>query len=90
MAVTLNLQEHADIRERLFYAFAEARCPILMMTSSRVSLEDVFMELTADDKKARMEMEAAADQEEGTEKIAVPKRKMALEKKLRKKMLTIR
>ena len=71
MAVTLNLQEHADIRERLFYAFAEARCPILMMTSSRVSLEDVFMELTADDKKARMEMEAAANQEEGTEESAV-------------------
>lgn len=62
-AVSLNMKEDADIREQLFYAFAEAKCPILMMQSSKVSLEDVFMELTADDEKARKEREAAQNGE---------------------------
>lgn len=64
MAVSLNMKEDTDVRERLFYGFADARCPILMMKSSKVSLEDVFMELTADDEKARKEREAAEKEEE--------------------------
>ena len=35
-----------DIREELFFALAEARCPILMMNIETRSLEDVFLELT--------------------------------------------
>lgn len=35
-----------DIRETIFYALAENRLPILSMTPSRASLEDVFLELT--------------------------------------------
>lgn len=64
MAVSLNVKENTDIREALFFGFAKANCPILMMTSSRVSLEDVFMELTADDEKARKEREAAEQEED--------------------------
>lgn len=63
MAVSLTLKEETDIREQLFYGFAESKCPILMMQSSKVSLEDVFMELTADDAKARKEREAAENEE---------------------------
>lgn len=37
-----------DVREALFYAFADKRMPILTMTPSRASLEDVFLELTGD------------------------------------------
>lgn len=34
-----------DIRERLFYALADARLPVMEMSVSHVSLEDVFLEL---------------------------------------------
>lgn len=51
----LNLQilkdkedENADVRETIFYKLAENRMPILSMTSSKASLEDVFLELTDD------------------------------------------
>lgn len=36
-----------DIREKLFYTFATAKCPILKMTDSNLSLEDVFIKVTA-------------------------------------------
>lgn len=35
-----------DIRESVFYAFAEAKVPILSMSSVNVSLEDVFLKVT--------------------------------------------
>lgn len=35
-----------DIREAVFLAFADAGCPLLMLKTSRASLEEVFMELT--------------------------------------------
>ena len=76
MAVSLNVKENTDIREALFFGFAKANCPILMMTSSRVSLEDVFMELTADDEKARKEREAA-----NRKRIMLKNLRMRLEKK---------
>lgn len=46
VAVTVKTSKSADIREMLFYALAEAKCPILMMKSTNMSLEDVFLELT--------------------------------------------
>lgn len=44
--LTLQAPKDVDLREQLFYAFAEARLPILMMRSDDMSLEDVFLELT--------------------------------------------
>ena len=35
-----------DIREQLFYLMAEHKLPILKMESTRISLEDIFLELT--------------------------------------------
>lgn len=35
-----------DIRESVFLAFADAGCPLLMLKTSKASLEEVFMELT--------------------------------------------
>ncbi len=35
-----------DMREKLFYAFADAKCPILSMVRNKQSLEDVFLTLT--------------------------------------------
>lgn len=39
-------KENADIREEVFYALAEAKLPIMEMTYSEKSLEDIFLELT--------------------------------------------
>ena len=47
--VQIKTEEDVDIREELFYALAEAKCPILAMQISRVSLEDIFLELTAEE-----------------------------------------
>lgn len=44
--VTVHTQEKQDLREELFYACAEAKLPILGMTKTHASLEDVFLELT--------------------------------------------
>lgn len=45
---TIETNGNADIRQELFYLLADAKCPILEMTQSKLSLEDVFLELTED------------------------------------------
>lgn len=44
--VTVKLQRGADIREQVFYAYAKAQLPILMMKASEMSLENIFLQLT--------------------------------------------
>lgn len=44
--VKLETKNGADIREAIFYAFAEEKCPLLEMKAAKASLEDIFMELT--------------------------------------------
>lgn len=44
--VKLETKNGADIREAIFYAFAEEKCPLLEMKTAKASLEDIFMELT--------------------------------------------
>lgn len=48
--VRLKTRGNEDVREELFYALANARLPILRMQAVHVSLEDIFLELTSDDK----------------------------------------
>lgn len=45
----IKTEPSADIRELLFYRLAESGLPILGMQLVRLSLEDIFIELTADD-----------------------------------------
>ncbi|MGN0772521.1 MAG: ABC transporter ATP-binding protein [Candidatus Ventricola sp.] len=45
-------RDGADIREKLFFAFAGAGVPILEMKRERATLEDVFLELTQSDPAA--------------------------------------
>lgn len=47
----VSIQENVDIREKVFYTMAKANCPIYEMQVKRVSLEDVFLELTEGEKK---------------------------------------
>ena len=57
----LVLESESDIREALFYALADARCPILEESAAAASLEDIFLELTGEEEAARAaEAEAAA------------------------------
>ena len=44
--VKLETKNGADIREAIFYACAEEKCPLLEMKTAKASLEDIFMELT--------------------------------------------
>ncbi|KAF5083569.1 Vitamin B12 import ATP-binding protein BtuD [anaerobic digester metagenome] len=44
--VRLEVRSDGDRREALFYAFAQARCPLLELRSRMASLEDVFLDLT--------------------------------------------
>jgi ABC-2 type transport system ATP-binding protein len=44
--VNLKSSQENDVREELFYALSAAKCPILMMKSSNVTLEDIFLKVT--------------------------------------------
>lgn len=46
--VVLEGEKNADIREQVFYAFAEAELPIFSMSTSGKSLEDIFLKLTGE------------------------------------------
>ena len=50
-AVKLSTEENTDIREDVFFKMAENHYPILEMQSRKVSLEEIFLELTEDTKK---------------------------------------
>lgn len=63
--VEIKMNGSEDIREELFYTFAEAKCPILTMKKNKVSLEKVFLELTEGEAAERAkEEEFTADEEE--------------------------
>lgn len=49
VSCVIKTEEKDDIREELFYLMAENQKPILKMQSTKVSLEDVFLELTGND-----------------------------------------
>lgn len=50
---TIKLSGNQDMRENIFFALAEMKCPILKMQSSNMSLEEVFLKLTDDAEKER-------------------------------------
>ena len=45
--VTIDADDADALREPIFLAFAEARCPIVHMALEHLSLEDIFLKLTA-------------------------------------------
>ncbi|NLI22077.1 MAG: ATP-binding cassette domain-containing protein [Clostridiales bacterium] len=51
-----------DVRERLFYAFADRRCAILSMAREKQSLEDVFLALTGAQAPAQPVVKGGAPQ----------------------------
>ena len=48
----VSTEENNDIREKVFYKMSDINCPIYEMKSKKVSLEEIFLELTASEKPA--------------------------------------
>lgn len=46
----IKTAQNVDIREQIFVAMSEAKCPVLKMNLINMSLEDVFIQLTSDKK----------------------------------------
>jgi len=44
----VEANEECDVRSRMFFALAEEKCPILLLQSADLSLEEVFLKLTTD------------------------------------------
>ena len=47
---SIDVNEDADIRKKLFFAFAGANIPILGLKSDNITLEEAFLRLTSDTK----------------------------------------
>ena len=65
-SATVSTEEQNDVREKVFYKMAEINCPIYEMKSKKVSLEEIFLELTAADKpisEKSVEADLAASEE---------------------------
>ena len=66
------------MREKVFYSMVNAGCPILEMQSKKVSLEEIFLELTESEKKDdaaeknKTTFENAEDAEKYLEEGSVP------------------
>ena len=52
---TLNISGEQDRRENIFFALADAKCPILKMQPTNMTLEEVFLKLTEDDNEEEKE-----------------------------------
>ena len=61
--VNLSTKEDTDVREEVFFKMAENHYPILEMQSKKVSLEEIFLELTEDNKKVSAEPEIKTAEE---------------------------
>ena len=66
----IQIQGDTDIRRELFFAFADARVPILEMKNASVTLEDIFLEVTKTEDAAQSaaKAEETAPQENSAEK----------------------
>ena len=53
-----------DLRESIFYAFADNRCPIIEMHSVSSSLEDIYLRMTSEEQLDLEETEETVEVEE--------------------------
>ena len=62
-SVKVSTEENIDVREEIFYKMADCKCPILEMQSRKVSLEEVFLELTGSNENSQKEDEKSGKKE---------------------------
>lgn len=60
--VVVTTDVSVDIREKLFYALAENKLPVIEMYSYKMSLEDVFLKLTSGSKREVNKVKCASAQ----------------------------
>lgn len=80
VSVKVVSQDNTDIREAVFYALAEAELPLMELTVSEKSLEDIFLELTegGQEKTAGESLqECAAGEHTGEDEAGEPSRECA-------------
>jgi ABC-2 type transport system ATP-binding protein len=82
--LTAYSAEDKDIREEVFYTLSDARCPIMDMKSTSMSLEDIFLEVTKTKPEAKAEKKSVfkkrrkdieqedIEQKEETETVKTP------------------
>lgn len=62
-SAVLTISAKSDAREEVFYKMAEARLPIMGMQLVTKTLEDIFLELTGDEKAPEAEIETKESEE---------------------------
>ena len=67
VSVSFETPAGEDIREMLFYAFADGKMPILEISSKSLSLEDIFIKLTDDNPEKKPEKLKKKKKEEAAE-----------------------
>ena len=60
----IESKDGTDLREKLFYTFADAKIPLLTLRLNKSSLEDIFLELTQGGKKQKEAEKKLAGKEE--------------------------
>lgn len=65
--IRIQVADHREIREGLFYAFAENKCPLYRIQMSKATLEDVFLELTQNENEAADVQEGSGETDPGVE-----------------------
>ncbi|CAG7633513.1 Vitamin B12 import ATP-binding protein BtuD [Paenibacillus solanacearum] len=61
--VLVSAADRVDVREALFYRLAERRYPILSMKKESLSLEEIFLKLTTNERLDTAQSEDASDKE---------------------------
>ncbi len=74
--IRLESPKDKDIREGLFYALSAAKCPIFGLSVARMSLEDVFLELTSHPQEDKSP-DAPAESKKAVDPGKLVKRKLA-------------
>ncbi|MCI7790087.1 MAG: ABC transporter ATP-binding protein [Lachnospiraceae bacterium] len=64
---TLSIEGEEDIREKLFYRLCEEKMPIMELVPAERTLEDVFLELTGEEKKEEEQNKESGLEEAETE-----------------------
>lgn len=64
---TLSIEGEEDIREKLFYRLCEKKMPIMELVPAERTLEEVFLELTGEEKKEEEQNEESGLEEAETE-----------------------